>query len=392
MKSSEVLARILAKWRVIAAVVGIFKVTLMVLIPPIPPPAGDIFNWAGVASLALGYVSQGHFPPISITGVYGLLGLVLVPFYWVWMMLPIAHPSMETVSLYPNSTPAVLLSILMKVPPFLSDLATGIIVSKLVRQLTRSEQKSRVAFLLWYANPFNIYWINVYGGMDVIPGMIFVFSLYYGMANKWYRCGVFAAIASLLRIFPILALPFFPSAIQSKRTRRYMYLFAGFLSPLALGLILMYATGAGTLITIAKIPEHQSWLLDFLGWNITNAYVKTALVVVAVQLFISYSYWRRPLLLHLATVSLLAFLLGAQAYGGSTHHFLWVSPLLAVSVALTPDELWIFTLTFVTASLAPPIFRLPPIRFIDTLQWGSFFAAKAAYLLKINLENIGFHD
>ncbi len=96
-------------------------------------------------------------------------------------------------------------------PPFLSDLATGIIVSKLVRQLTRLEQKSRVAFLLWYANPFNIYWINVYGGMDVIPGMIFVFSLYYGMANKWYRCGVFAAIASLLRIFPILALPFFPS-------------------------------------------------------------------------------------------------------------------------------------------------------------------------------------
>ena len=118
MKSSEVLARILAKWRVIAAVVGIFKVTLMVLIPPIPPPAGDIFNWAGVASLALGYVSQGHFPPISITGVYGLLGLVLVPFYWVWTMLPIAHPSMETVSLYPNSAPAVLLSILVKDPPY----------------------------------------------------------------------------------------------------------------------------------------------------------------------------------------------------------------------------------------------------------------------------------
>ena len=361
------------------------------MIPPIPPPAGDIFNWAGVASYALGCISQGHFPSISITGVYGLLGLVLVPFYWAWTMLPIAHPSMETISVHPNSTPAVLLSILMNVPTFLSDLATGILVFKLARQLTQSEQKSRLAFLAWYANPFNIFWINIYGGMDVIPAMIFVLSLYYGTANKWFRCGLSAAIAALLRIFPILVFPFILPAIQTKRTRRYVYLFAGFLSPLSLGLILVYATG-GTLITIANILERQPWLLDFLGWNITSVYVKTALALLVIQLFISYSYWKRPILLHLATVSLLAFLLGADAYGGSTHHFLWVCPLLAVSVALTPDELWIFTLTFVTASLAPPIIGLPPIPFLATLLWGFFFAAKAAYLLKINLENVGFHD
>jgi hypothetical protein len=361
------------------------------MIPPIPPPAGDILNWAGEASYALGSISQGYFPSISITGVYSLLGLLLVPFYWAWTMLPIAHPSMEAIILQPSSAPAVLLSILMKAPTFLSDLATGILVYKLTMQLTQSEQKSRLAFLAWYANPFNIFWINVYGGMDVIPAMIFVLSLYYGTAKNWFRCGLSAAIATVLRIFPVLALPFIPPAIQTKRARSYLYLLAGFLSPLSLGLILEYTTG-GTLISIAKIPEHQSWLLDFLGWNITSESVKTALVLLVVQLLISYSYWKRPILLHLAAVSLLAFLLGANPYGGSTHHFLWVSPLLAVSVALTPNELWVFTLTFVTASLAPPIIALPLIPFIDTFQWGSFFAAKAAYLLKINLENVGHHD
>jgi hypothetical protein len=131
-------------------------------------------------------------------------------------------------------------------------------------------------------------------------------------------------------------------------------------------------------------------LLDFLGWDLTNDFVKMALVLVTFQLLVSFTYWRSPRLLHLATVSLLAFLLGAKAYGGSTHHFLWVSPLLTACLAVDFDETWIFILTFLTACLAPPIFSsgwlVSPYEI--TFTWGAFYAAKAIYLVQLNLKNI----
>jgi hypothetical protein len=393
VKASTLLTKILVRWRIVAAIIGVIKLLLMVLIPPIPPPPGDIFNWAGLASLELAALTSGHFPSIATTGIYGFMGFVLVPFYWLWTQLPIEHPQLETIIVHYNSTPAVLLSFFLNVPTFVADIATGILVSKLVRKLTGSRAKSRLAFLAWYANPFNIFWINVYGGMDIIATSIFMLALLLGGEKKWFRSGVSLSIASILRIFPLLTFPFFLPAIRIRRGRGYAYMLAGFLLTLACGLIVVYATGAGTLTTITRIPERQYWLLDFLGWNLTTQYVKSGLVLVIAQLFIVYRYWRRnALLLHLATASLVALSIGSLAYGGSAHHFLWVSPLLTVCVALDPDQLPIFILTFLTASLSPPIFGLPifsPLPDTITFAWGAFWAAKATYLVKINLTNIG---
>jgi hypothetical protein len=85
--------------------------------------------------------------------------------------------------------------------------------------------------------------------------------------------------------------------------------------------------------------------------------------------------------------------LTAHTYGGINHHFIWVAPFLSVSAALNYDELWIFALTFATGSLYPFIIPLPPslypaAHFLDPTYAGAFFAAKAAYLLKINLRGI----
>ena len=390
MTASMLLVRILAKWRIIAAGIGVFKVLLMVLIPPIPPPAGDIFNWAGLAAFDLGSLSSGHFPSVSATGIYGFMGLVLVPFYWFWTQLPIEHLPIKDIGyLYYTSTPAVLLSLLLNVPTFLADIATGILVSKLVRQLTKSSSKSRLAFLAWFGNPFNIFWINLYGGMDVIPASVFVLAVLLGGERKWFRCGLCASVAAVLRVFPLFSFPFFLMAVRTEKIRGHVRLFSGFLVPLVLGLVILYATGAGTLAAIAAIPLRQYWLMDFLGWSLTNQYVRLTLVLVALQFLISIRFWRRPILLHLVTASLLALFVGSYAYGSVGHHFLWVSPLLTVCVALNPGESWIFIFTFLTASLYPPIFGAPAIPpLLGTFVGGAFYAAKTTYLLELNLRNI----
>jgi hypothetical protein len=156
----------------------------------------------------------------------------------------------------------------------------------------------------------------------------------------------------------------------------------------------VYAAGAGTVTTITQLPKTEYWLLDFLGGNLVNPNIKLALVLVPVQFFITMRYWKEPILLHLTTVSLLALLIGAQ--NTPPHHFLWVSPLLTICVLLNPDELWIFLLTFLTTSADPlhlsAIFWIhtpvPALAILGPFIGGCFYAAKTAYLVKINVQNI----
>ena len=374
----------LSKWRVLLASLFIVKITVMILTPPL----GDLINWTADTKITLEYVTKGHFPPISVTGVYGPIELLLTPFYWIWTKLPVQHPLVHDM-LYSQTTPALLLSALMKLPPLVADIITGYVLFTLTLRLTRSEKKGKLACLLWYANPYNIFWINAFGAMDVIPTLIFLLALVAGYSNKWFRAGICTSVASILRIYPLFTFPFFLPAIQSRKYRGHVFL--GFLLPIIAVLIVLYASGAGTLNAIVQLPNAEYWLLDFLGGNLTNVSIRLALVLLPLQFYVVIRYWKKTALVYLATVSILALLIGAQ--NTPPHHFLWLSPLLTICVVLNPDETWIFILTFVTASLhLTPIFGLGvfPVAFFslaDPFFGGCFYAAKTTYLIKLNLMN-----
>ncbi|MGA2784319.1 MAG: hypothetical protein ABSF09_06450 [Candidatus Bathyarchaeia archaeon] len=383
--------RILARWRIVFALVSGIKLLLMVW----APTYGDLFNWAGGAKLVLEFLSAGRFPAVSATGVYGPLQLVLSPFFWLWIMLPVDHPSILFIQGSSHSTlSAISLIFLMRLPTLLADIAIGVLLFKLVRRITSSDQKGTVAFLLWYANPFNIFWIEVFGGMDVIPTLVLVLAVVIGSNREWFKSGLCVAVATVLRIFPILTFPFFVLAVKGGRTRAYAFLFSGFLLPLIGGLVVLYITGAGTMVSMLNTPLREYWLLDFLGFKLTNQFVRLVPVLLAIQFYVVIRYWKDPGLIHLVAVSLLSLLV-AHTYGGINHHFIWVVPFLTASVAINHDEYWIFIVTFVTASLYPFIFPIPAIplssdiiHFFDPFYAGCFYAAKAAYLIKINFKNI----
>ena len=341
-----------ARWRTIAVLVCVFKILLITLLPPIPSPWGDLWNWAYGAAICLGYLERGHFPTVAATGIYGPLELVLVPFYWLWTKLPIEHPAVETIGyLYSNTTPARFLVILLNVPLVLADIATGLLVLKLVKRLTQSDVRSKLAFLLWYANPYNVYITNVYSAMDVIPTSIFLLALILAYESKWFRCGLYVSFAAILRVFSLITVPFLILGARTKATRMRSSLLSGVLLPLLLGLLLVFTTGAATLEGIATIPQREFWLLDFLGPSLISQYVRLAPYLVALQLGVCICLWKKRNLLHLATVSLLALTVGTLPFGGGGKHFLWVSPLLTICLALNPDELWVFVLTFFAAAL-----------------------------------------
>lgn len=372
-----------AKWHLVLAVIIAIKIVVTVM----TPPAGDLINWAYGTSVSLGYITSGRFPPISETGVYGPIFLLLTPFFWFWTRLPIDHPPITSM-LFSNSTPAISLSILLKLPLFVADVATGIIVFKITKRISNSETKSKLATLVWFGNPYNIYWIDTFGAMDAIPTLILMLAVLLGTDNKWCRSSLCLSAATILRIFPIFTLPFFLPAVQT-RIRGYVSFMAGYVCPLIIGLIIVYATGAGTLSAIAQIPKVEYWVLDFLGGTLVNQYVRIALVLVSVQFIVTVRYWNTFSLLDSITVSLLALLIGAQ--NTPPHHFLWLSPLLTICVVLDTGQWWIFILMFLTASLhLTAIFGIPipAFYFLDPFIGGSFYAAKAAYLVRVNLRNI----
>jgi hypothetical protein len=386
----NLITRVLANYRIILVLASVAKVLLMA----VAPTYGDLFNWAGGAYLVLGFLSVGRFPPVSATGVYGPIQLVLAPFFWFWTMLPVEHPSVDAIRSSSHSTAsAISLIFLMRLPTFLADIAIGVLLLKLLGQVTGSDQKGKAALLLWYVNPFNVFWIEVFGGMDVIPTLLLLLAVVLGMNQKWFRSGFSIAVGAILRIFPLLTFPFFILAVKGVRARRaYALLLSGFLLPLMGALMVIYVTGAGTFVSILDAPLTQPWLLDFLGFELTNRYVRLVPVLLAVQFYVIIRCWKEPRVLHLVAVVLLG-LLGAYVYGGINNHFLWVVPFLTASVAMNPDELWIFIVTFVTASLYPFILPIPlllsaTIHIFDPLFAGAFYAAKAAYLIKINFENI----
>lgn len=383
------MSRFLNHWRMIAVLVGFFKILIIWFTPVIVE--SDFWNWTMGASLVLNTVLAGRFPALSSFGVYVGILTILAPFFWLWTILPIEHSPLPNLVNY--TTPAISLALTMKLPIFLCDILAGILVSRIVREIKHSERSSKIAFLVWFANPYNWYWLYVFGSMDILPTALVLLAVLFGMNSRWVRCGFYTTIAGLLRVAPFAALPFFLPLTKTQSTRNRLLLGAFF--PLACTIGLLFATTTDTLATIVEAPLRQGWLMAFLGGNVTGGgqFVKLTPVLMIIQLYVVLWYWKsNPNIVHLTSVSFLALLLGATLYGGSFQHFIWVSPLLSASVALHPEESWIFALTFITASLSPPLYPInqwiPAREILDPFFAAAFYAMKATYLVRLNLWNL----
>lgn len=375
-------------WRILAyAICGVKAVSIFV----IPLIHTDFMNWIISTSQVVSFISTGHFPPISTFGVYLGTEIILTPFFWLWTILPIEHPHLHNLINY--TTPAISLVVLMKLPILISDIFTAIILTRLIKRITNSEKRCAIACLSWLANPYNFYYLYVFGSMDVIPATILLIAVTLAWSQKLTRSGFTTAIGGLIRIYPLAALPFFLHLNKSMRER--LLLITGSLFPLACILVLLNAAAKGGTSSILSIPLTQYWLLEFLGGNISGGQlIILTPFLLSTQLYVVFRFWRaEPNALHLATVPILALLLAATTYAGSSNHFIWISALLSACVAIHPEEAWLFASTFIAAYLSPARypFDLQIVnqsrQILDNLLAGAFWAMKAIYLVRLNLWN-----
>jgi len=358
----------------------------------LPTSADFLFGWIPQTGSVVQTLLTGGFPSLSIYGVYIGIEIILAPFYWLWTALPIEHP--DVTKLIPYTVPWVSLEFIMKIPIFLFDLATLVLIMRIVRRITNSEQRSIIAGLAWFANPYDFYILYWWGAMDIIPIAVFLLAVYFEVEARWLQFGFATMLSALMRLFAFAVYPFFMPLAKTGSAMRNLIL--GSAVPIFLAIGLLYLSH-DTLATVFNIPAKEFWLLEFLGFNLWGMqFIRLSPVLVLFQLYVVFRFWRPDTnIVYLASVSLLALLVGATLYGGEAQHFLWVSPLLSACVAMRLEDAWIYCLTFFTAILSPtvnPFYNWTPEPLIvDTFLAGAFYAMKATYLLRLNLWNTRSH-
>ena len=325
------------------------------------PHGSDFFNWITGSQLVFNLLSNGKLPSVGTFGVYLGLDMLLTPFYWLWTLLPIQHGPLAEILTQP-SLAQYSLTYVMTIPIIVCDFFTGLLAFNLVGKLNPS--RASKALLAWHLNPFNWYWLYWFTTMDVVPAVIVLLAIQYGMNRKWSRCGLCLSLATILRLYPIFLLPFFAVYalwVEGRpATRALVYFASAFVVPIFFGMVLQgFGSFAALLITILRFPVTQPEVADFLGFRLATFFTFTPFLLV-LQLYLLFSRWKKNTALVLLVLApLLVFFASAIGEG---LHLIWVSALLSIYYALDNDLL-LFSLTFLSGFLSPittsPLFGNP---------------------------------
>jgi len=90
--------------------------------------------------------------------------------------------------------------LILKLPYFLFDIGISFILLKLYGQKI---------FYLWLFNPLNLYLIYILGNFDIIPVFFTALSWYFLKSSSKYLSFLTLGIATALKLYPLLLLPFF---------------------------------------------------------------------------------------------------------------------------------------------------------------------------------------
>ncbi len=301
---------------------------------------------------------------MSFHGVYTGLALLLAPFFWLWNAIPVAHPqvgAMLGMYYFHPSVEAFLLTFAIKLPILIFDVLAGVFVFFLVRDITGSAQSGGKAFLFWYLNPFNVFMIEMWGSMDVIPAAFVVLAVLLALRKRWVSSGLTLSLATLLRIFPLLLLPaFLLYWIRKCSSRMTVGFMISFLAPLVAALYVLlriFGSVEAIVSSFVGIAFGNAWLLRFYGIIVVPGIqgtfdrlgVPLALFLYPLQLYVATNLWKR----HRIDSLVLAFLLihfTATTY--EPYHFTWITPMLAVYYGIDRRRFRPLAILFVAAFLA----------------------------------------
>lgn len=327
------------RWTAVVLVVAVLKILLSTL----ATVTGDFNIFMELAKYDFTSLSHGT---LAFNGVYTGMGFFLAPFYGLWLALPIDHAG------------GLILVLVMKTPIIVFDFLAGALIYYVIEAATKSSSYARKGFLIWYLNPYNIQLILMWGSVDVIPAVFILLTILLGYKRKYSLAGLSFAVASILRLYPIILFPAVLLHVVTQGRRATATFTTLFLAPLAGAfaiLITMFGSAQAVVGTFANLALKQPFLIFFgyplLTDTLFNYTLRLGLLMFVLQLYVMARFWKTLNASFLSPA--LAFLLILfAATPQNIYHFNWVTPLLTMEYVISNRRPRLFTLLFISVYLS----------------------------------------
>jgi len=120
----------------------------------------------------------------------------------------------------------------MKLPLFVFEFLTGWLIVKIIDE----EKKKKIALMIWFFNPVNLYAIVLMGQFDIVPVFLTVLSLYWAINKKNNYAALALGLGGAFKSFPLLFLPYLVIAGENSWFKRIKLALFGLLPYLAVTL------------------------------------------------------------------------------------------------------------------------------------------------------------
>lgn len=300
-------------------------------------------GWNVWGSIEDGSFFVGHVP-------YTAQLYLTAIFYKLWLLLPVDHPLVSQVygGYYVRQSLGLFaLHTLMKLPMFIADLVTAILLYKLVLLISQSESKATVTAWVWIINPYNTLMHEMFATIDIVASSLVILSLYSLLKNRVTTSFASLAAATLLRLYPIILLPVY--ALWAYQRGRALLRLGTILS---LGAILFMSTlpfmirfGPEYFLQVVRVAFMSFHELKFpLGFSLTSSgrtgesvAIGLAATFYVIQLYLIKKYWNPDsrLALNAAFAMLLIFFAFSRhaAYWAP-----WITPLVILHYFVNPTS------------------------------------------------------
>jgi len=154
---------------------------------------------------------------------------------------------------------------------FAFDLGTSLLLFALVLQMTGDERRARLAFVLFFLNPFVIFESAAHGAFDVMVGFFLLLGVYAVLNHRYGLAGAAISLGVLVKASPVVLLPVLLVAVvldsrASRPDRRLSAVGA------AVGRFVGAGIGVAVVCSVPELLSHSvSAMLSLTGARETSA-------------------------------------------------------------------------------------------------------------------------
>ena len=228
---------------------------------------------------------------------------------------------------------------LFKTPYLIFDLGCAFLLLAILPE----PRKGLTAFKFWMVNPIVIFSAFIFSRYEPIAIFFILLSLYYARNNLSAKSLFFLGIAVIIRLYPLILLPFFIIIIGKTLRQRLKLVFWGFL-PLGVIIVLSRLFHGVSEVALWVNAPHASYLMD-LHWSLGIAYDVIFVFYLAYTIILLYTYFVTDhSFTSLCQTNLVVLLLLFATCFFHPHYFMWLIPFLTLQIVKDKKFIGLFAI------------------------------------------------